>query len=138
MAKFKGGTSIDTKKYLKFTAGPLRGTRIHIFVAEIKLGRKLLPDEQVHHRDLDTLNPHPDNLLVLGKSEHGCVSNRQAWFLKNRERREFKWWQEWIETGDNRPVIAADGLLVVDEDRAVGDATFNVKELEQNNHAAGY
>lgn len=138
MAKFKGGTSIDTKGYLKFTAGPLRDMRVHIFVAEIKLGRKLLPDEQVHHRDLDKLNPHPDNLLILGKSAHGYVSNRQAWFLKNRERHELAQWREWIETGDNQPAVTAGGQLDVDEDQAVGDATFNVEELEQNNHAAGY
>jgi hypothetical protein len=135
MAKFAGGTSVDTKNYLKFTAGPLRGTRVHIFVAEIKLGRKLRPDETVHHSDLDKLNPHPDNLLILGKSEHGFVSNRQAWFLKNRERHELKWWQEWIETGDNRPTVLADGSLATE---ASEDVSFNPEALEENAHATCY
>lgn len=44
--------------------------REHILVVETKLGRKLLPDEQVHHKDENKLNNHPDNLEVLTNSEH--------------------------------------------------------------------
>ena len=33
-------------------------------VMEEKLGRKLLPDEQVHHKDKNPLNNDPDNLEI--------------------------------------------------------------------------
>lgn|SRR5271165_7328303 len=118
MAKFAGGITTDTKGYLRISAGPLRGKRVHILVAEAKLGRKLHKWEQVHHRNLCKLDCSPGNLLVLDNSTHGCVSNRQAWFLKNRDRRELVQWQEWIETGENRPPDL------------VEDTTFNPAVLE--------
>ncbi len=37
---------------------------LHRYTAEQKIGRKLNPDEQVHHIDLDKLNNAPDNLYV--------------------------------------------------------------------------
>ena len=44
---------------------------VHIIVAEEKLGRRLLVDETVHHRDLNKLNNHPENLLIFAtKSDH--------------------------------------------------------------------
>jgi len=36
----------------------------HIVVAERKLGRRLKPNEEVHHRDRDRANNDPDNLKV--------------------------------------------------------------------------
>jgi hypothetical protein len=43
----------------------------HIIVAEEKLGRYLLPEEVVHHKDLNKLNNHPDNLMVFAtKGDH--------------------------------------------------------------------
>jgi ribosomal protein L40E len=44
---------------------------LHIIIAEEKLGRYLLPDETVHHKDLNKLNNNPDNLIVFAtKSDH--------------------------------------------------------------------
>lgn len=37
----------------------------HMIVAERKLGRSLLPEEHVHHRDLNKLNNDPDNIMVF-------------------------------------------------------------------------
>lgn len=37
----------------------------HRWVAEQTLGRSLLPREVVHHKDGDSLNNDPDNLIVL-------------------------------------------------------------------------
>ena len=38
---------------------------VHMIVAEQKLGRNLLPEEHVHHRDLNKLNNEPDNIMVF-------------------------------------------------------------------------
>ena len=44
---------------------------VHIIVAEEKLKRRLLPEEIVHHRDLNKLNNEPDNIMVFAtKSDH--------------------------------------------------------------------
>lgn len=55
---------------------------LHITVAEKKLGRYLLPEEVVHHKDFDKLNNDPDNLMVFASnSDHsrfhasGCNEN---------------------------------------------------------------
>lgn len=114
MPKLKDGTHVDDKGYLKISAGPLRGVRVHILVAEAMLGRKLDSSETVHHRDLDKKNPHHSNLRVIGRAEHGYVSTRQQWFLKQKFSHEDKAWQEWIENGGERP----DG--VVESSEALG------------------
>ena len=55
---------------------------VHMIVAEEKLGRYLLPDEVVHHKDLNKLNNDPDNLMIFASnSDHsrfhanGCDEN---------------------------------------------------------------
>lgn len=103
--RFAGGTRIDSAGYLVIKAGPHRDKRVHILVAEAMLKRELRTDEDVHHRDGDRLNCHWTNLEVLDKSVHGAVSNRQRWFLKNREEHERKQWEEWINTGENQPEV---------------------------------
>ncbi|GGR74415.1 hypothetical protein GCM10008959_39600 [Deinococcus seoulensis] len=42
-----------------------RPIRLHRMVAQECLGRPLLPGEVVHHRDGNSLNNAPENLLVL-------------------------------------------------------------------------
>ena len=85
MAKFKDGTSIDSKGYLKITAGPMRGVRLHRLIAAAKLGRPLTKDEDVHHDDGNKLNVSPENLIVKGHKEHGAVSAKQHWYLEQRD-----------------------------------------------------
>ena len=44
---------------------------LHIIIAEEMLGRSLLPEEVVHHKDLNKLNNNPDNLMVFAsRSDH--------------------------------------------------------------------
>lgn len=45
--------------------GPRRGVRLHRFIVEILVGRRLESWEQVHHQDFDPLNNRPLNLLLL-------------------------------------------------------------------------
>jgi len=48
------------------------GNRVYIHreIMEQKLGRKLRPDEIVHHKDENKLNNDPDNLKVTNLSKH--------------------------------------------------------------------
>lgn len=81
------GFYVDSKGYWCFSAGELRGKRVHRHLMEKHLGRKLRKDEHVHHRDGNKLNLglHADgnwNLQVMGEKEHNAVSARQYWYLK--------------------------------------------------------
>lgn len=42
----------------------------HRYVMEQVLGRKLLPEEHVHHKDENKQNNNPSNLQIMSKSEH--------------------------------------------------------------------
>ena len=57
----------------------------------------------MNHWDGDKLNPEWTNLRVIGKDVHGAVSNRQKWFLQNREKHEREQWEQWINEGGTRP-----------------------------------
>lgn len=49
---------------------------LHRLVMEWKLGRRLTSEEVVHHLDEDTLNNHPDNLVLMTASEHNKLTAR--------------------------------------------------------------
>ncbi len=97
MPKFTGGVKIDSKGYLTITAGPLRGVRVHRLVAAAKVGRPLKKSEDVHHLDGDKLNCTPDNLEILGHQEHGAVSAKQHWYLKEHDIKLKNEWDEFFE-----------------------------------------
>jgi hypothetical protein len=62
--RFTGSSS----NYVKY-----RGRHMHRVVAELKLGRALLPGEIVHHIDGDKWNNDPDNLAVMTQAEHARI-----------------------------------------------------------------
>ena len=85
MPPFKDGTAVNTieraglvQQYIRITAGPQRGRYVHQLVAEAKLGRPLLPNEEVDHEDGDTFNNDPPNLIVREKTEHGRLTRQRA------------------------------------------------------------
>lgn len=82
MPKFNGGIYTDDQGYLRISAGPCRGRRVHELIAEAKLGRKLRKDEVVHHVDGDKKNPDPKNLEVMNVNKHNAVSAKQYQYLK--------------------------------------------------------
>jgi len=76
------GAYIDDKGYIRISAGPQRGKRLHRLIAAAKVGRPLTKDEDVHHADGNKLNNAPRNIHVEGHREHGCVSAKQHHVLK--------------------------------------------------------
>ena len=55
-----------------------RRTRVHRYLMEIHLGRKLLTTEHVHHIDGNGLNNSIDNLVVLTDSEHHRLHSKAS------------------------------------------------------------
>ena len=98
--KAVAGAYIDDKGYLRISAGPQRGMRLHRLIAEAKLGRPLTKDEDVHHEDGNKLNCAPSNLIVTGHAEHGCVSSKQHHYLEARDIHLKKEWDQfWAGEG---------------------------------------
>ncbi len=79
------------------SAGPLRGIRIHRIIAAAKLGRPLTKDEDCHHRNGNKLDFSPDNILVMGHREHGCVSAKQHFVLEQKDIHLKSEWDEFLE-----------------------------------------
>jgi hypothetical protein len=50
--------------------------RKHVHVMEAHLGRKLLPDEDVHHDDEDKANNAIGNLILMSHAEHTIHHNK--------------------------------------------------------------
>ncbi len=60
--------------YLRVTDGRY----VHRIAMEKKLGRPLLSDEHVHHKDGNVLNNDPGNLELVSNSEHRRLHNATA------------------------------------------------------------
>lgn len=64
------------QKYIRVRNHPILGnTRIeeHRLISTEKIGRKLLPNEVVHHKDHNRKNNDPSNLFVMTKKEHDAL-----------------------------------------------------------------
>jgi hypothetical protein len=102
MPKRSRGYSIHSKGYLKITSGPLRYQYIHRIVAAALLGRDLRRDEEIHHRDGDKRNFKWNNLTVMGSLDHGWVSAKQAWYMREHDIKLKKEWDEFMDSEEKR------------------------------------
>ena len=102
-----GTTCKTTKKYPRVTAGPLRNQYVHRIVAAALIGRTLNRDEEVHHRDGDVRNFWFTNLHVLGSKDHGWVSAKQAYYMRQRDLFEEAEWKKFMEEEHARFQTAA-------------------------------
>lgn len=80
---WKGGRSVASNGYVLILVGidhhlsDVRGYAYeHRLVAEKKIGRRLLPREQVHHINGDKTDNRPENLKVLPSRAHHAVHHR--------------------------------------------------------------
>jgi hypothetical protein len=70
--------SVDRGGYVRVRLAPYRrGFRLHRMVMEAVLGRFLVPDEDVHHRDGNRVNNHPANLELVAHGEHTARHKRR-------------------------------------------------------------
>lgn len=64
------GISKKPNGYWEYTTGEEKGKSIHVQLVEDRIGRKLLPDETVHHIDRDRSNNSLDNLALMTRAAH--------------------------------------------------------------------
>jgi hypothetical protein len=64
------GVSHKASGYIEVTIGVDKGRYVHVLRMEKRLGRRLLPDEEVHHIDGNKSNNDDDNLALVTKSGH--------------------------------------------------------------------
>ena len=64
------GYRVTSQGYLTFTRGDAECVLVHNLLGRMLIGRKLNPDEVVHHRDHDRQNNSLDNLQVMTSSDH--------------------------------------------------------------------
>lgn len=77
------GYRITKKGYPRFhSRGPRKGEYVHRYEMAKKLGRPLREDEEVHHGRGGKLDWSWGNLTVMGTSEHGWASARQAFWMR--------------------------------------------------------
>jgi hypothetical protein len=98
MAKFLYGTHINSIKakggkrksrYIRFSAGPLRGKYVHRVIVEARIGRELTEWETVDHKDGNTLNDRPSNLSdPMSWEEHGLIEGARRRDKAERKRKE--------------------------------------------------
>jgi len=64
------GTSAKANGYVEYTRGDHKGRRVHDVLMEQRIGRRLLPDEVVHHIDGNRSNNSIDNLALMTRAAH--------------------------------------------------------------------
>lgn len=75
---WRGGTSIARNGYRQIRIDGKRYYE-HRLIMERYLGRKLMKDEQVHHKNHNRLDNRIDNLEVLNAKQHASYHSNVMW-----------------------------------------------------------
>jgi len=71
--------------YLEYTTGEHKGRSFHTVLLEKHLGRRLFPNEVVHHIDHDRTNNALENLQLLTRAEHASLHAAERVHLRIRD-----------------------------------------------------
>lgn len=71
------GVSLKASGYVEITRGENKGRSVHVVAMEARLGRRLLPDEVVHHVDGKRSNNSIDNLALMTRAAHTRLHRRE-------------------------------------------------------------
>ena len=71
------GTSKKTGGYVVITRGANKHRTEHAVIMEQKIGRRLMPDEVVHHMDGNKHNNSIDNLVIMTRAEHTSMHRNE-------------------------------------------------------------
>lgn len=71
------GVSQKSSGYRQITRGEHKHRGEHVVIMEQRLGRRLLPDESVHHIDGDPSNNNENNLALMTRSGHARLHRRE-------------------------------------------------------------
>ncbi len=72
------GVSLKPSGYIEVTRGPNKGRGLHRVIAERMIGRRLMHDEVVHHKDGCRSNNSESNLEVMTRSQHTSHHRKEA------------------------------------------------------------
>lgn len=71
------GVSHKADGYLEHTRGPHKGRPVHVVKMEERIGRRLRPDECVHHIDGIRDNNEDNNLALMTRAGHTRLHRRE-------------------------------------------------------------
>jgi hypothetical protein len=79
------GVSIKPNGYEEYTRGEHKFRSVHTVKMEGRIGRRLLPDEVVHHIDGDRKNNTDDNLALMTRAAHTRLHRREQRLMKGKQ-----------------------------------------------------
>lgn len=91
---------------------------LHRLIVERKIGRFLLPHEEVHHEDGCTLNNRIENLLIISRADHGKIHGGKPIYPFGHPNCEHNAsFRQRYKSGDIREqkILHAHGVLSADE-----------------------